>query len=199
MTAKEILDAIDKDYGGHYMMIRETSILCDFSGRMDALLVPWSSGADCMLRNTGEWFWDRPRLIAIEVKVNRADFLKGLREGQYERYTNQVSGLFLAVPRPDHPMKRYRDEERVCKLKEVPRGVGLITVERYGTGIHCARRPILKDVEFERDVPWRLLFAAREYLGNERREHWAAEEKMNKRIGRAVARAVAKLRESFHG
>ena len=128
VTASEILDAIDRDYGGHYMIIRETSILCNISGRMDALLVPWSSKADCMLRNTGEWFWDRPRLIAIEVKVNRADFLKGLREGQYERYDNQVSGLYLAVPRPDDPVKKYREQDRVCKLREIPKGVGLITV-----------------------------------------------------------------------
>ncbi len=139
MTAGEILDAIDDAYGGHYMMIRETGILCEADpanakgiGRMDALLVPWSSQADCMLQNTDKWFWDRPRLIAIEVKVNRADFLKGLREGQYERYANQVSGLYLAVPRPDHPVRKYREQDRVCKLKEVPKSVGLITVSGSG-------------------------------------------------------------------
>ncbi len=193
-TAGEILDAIDEAYGGHYLMIRETGILCNFSGRMDALLVPWSSQADCMVQNTGTWFWERPRLIAIEVKVKRSDFLKGLRDGQYERYANQVSGLYIAVPRPDHPVKRFREQDRVCKLKEIPKGVGLITVKRFGKA-HCARRPKLADVQFEPDVPWRLLFAARQHLWEEWRKRHIADMEIDERIGKAVARAIARLRK----
>jgi len=197
MKAAEILEAVDRAYGGAYMMIRETGIVCN-GGRMDALLVPWSPAAHSMVKLTDRWFWERPRLIGVEVKVTRADFLKGLKSGQYERYDSLVSGLYLAVPRPDHPVRKFREKERVCRLSEVPEGVGLLTVSQlYPHRCRCARNPKLSDVKFPPDVPWRLLFEARRQFVHFRRREWRHDIETNERIGHALSKAVATLRREI--
>jgi len=195
MKAAEILEAVDKAYGGAYMMIRETGIVCN-GGRMDALLVPWSPVAHSMQKLTDRWFWERPRLIGVEVKVTRADFLKGLKSGQYERYDSLVSGLYLAVPRGDHPVPKFR--QKVCKLAEVPKGVGLLTVsQKYPHACRCARNPKLADVTFPADVPWRLLFEARRQWLEDFRRARREDNRTDKRIGHAVSKAVAVIRNAM--
>lgn len=137
-----------------YWMIQETGIVTP-RRRLDALLVPVTGEARCMKRFRGS-FWKRVRLLGVEVKISRQDFLKGLKSGQFDHYDKHVSGLYVVVPM----------DENVGKMSELPPNVGFIEIEKSGPRAkwicHCRRHPKFKDIEFTYDVPWRLLFQIRE-------------------------------------
>lgn len=59
---------------------------------------------------------------AVEVKSSRADWLRGLREGQLEMYARWCSYLTLAAP------------AGAVQVEELPVGIGLIGAWRDGRG-----------------------------------------------------------------
>lgn len=132
------------------------------NGRMDCVLVPRSPMAHCMGVQTGEEkrsfvsdFWLRPRLIGVEIKVTRADFLRGLNGGQFERYRGScLAGLYVATGR------------RVVKPGELPSGIGHLVVTSGHGEYHCVcrRHPTYRDVEIPIELLWRLMFKLQEQV-----------------------------------
>ncbi|MBE7466722.1 MAG: hypothetical protein HS116_24905 [Planctomycetes bacterium] len=147
-TAKEVLDCVDT-WAEDMLMVRETGIV-DVGGRLDALLVPIGHQAVCMRALRGS-YWKRPRVVGVEVKVSRADFLRGLKEGQYERYAKALSGLYIAGPRG------------VFSTKEIPDYIGILTVykppfRRSREHCACVRHPKFSEKPLNAESAWKLLF-----------------------------------------
>ena len=134
---------------GSYWLVRAIGAP-DFGGRLDGLLVPVTKMADCMTRGSSDVsFFCRCRLIAVEMKLSRADFLSGLRSGQFERYASApaIAGLYVVAP------------DTVCKAKELPKNIGFLRlVHGCPTTVRCHRHPQLRDVTPDADVLWRILF-----------------------------------------
>jgi len=194
--AKNILDLIERwAVGKGWWTVRETGIV-ECPGRVDALLVPRNMDAAPMkvTRNKNgerEWFWNRPRLAAVEIKVRRADFLRGLKTGQYDRYRGSVTGLFIATPRG------------ICKRSEIPTGIGhlqLLTVPGGEDRIVCARKPDWREVVFPENIAWRLLFKLCELHVAQVRQleikHREGYERVGRLLGETVFRAAMKLEEA---
>lgn len=173
LQANWVLNAVEQWADG-YWMIRETSLVHN-NRRVDALLVPVGPEAHCMKKCMKEWFWNRPRLIGIEVKVNRGDFLKGLRNGQYDAYDKLLSGLYIAMPKG------------LAKIKEVPKQFGVLTVWQKGSRNNwrclCHRHPIYTDPELPADIPWKLLFKAKEEFRQRERDMYEEYRRKLRRIG----------------
>ncbi len=164
MLVESMLDAVDRWATG-YWMLRETGIPFPHAGRIDALLIPCSYEAGCMKKNTKDWFFDRVRLLGVEVKRTREDFNRGLRTGQYEKYDEFLSGLYVATPKgliksgelPDgvgHLVCRWspRDRTRRKRWYFNPEGVSQIC------RCTCRKAPMIKDKLPEHYVAWRLMF-----------------------------------------
>lgn len=164
--SNRVLDAVERWADG-YRIIRETGIV-NVGGRIDALLIPFNKDAHCM-KDTTKAFFDRPRLLGVEVKVSRSDFHRGLREGQFDRYAAALSGLYVAAP------------HGIIKTAEIPDGVGHLVIR--GEKCVCKRHPNYRDVDVDRDVPWRLLFHLYTEEAKRRREQWQRDEKFEKRLG----------------
>ncbi|MCE5277174.1 MAG: hypothetical protein ABFD92_16725 [Planctomycetaceae bacterium] len=149
IMANWMLDAIERWAEG-YWLVRETGIV-DVEGRLDGLLVPTSGEAHCM-KHQGGWFWDRIRLVGVECKCSRPDFLRGLREGQFQRYAASLSGLYIAT------------SVGVCSPSEIPPGTGHLEYRNTTGGPRCVcrRHPVYQDRCWTADVPWRLLFDLRQ-------------------------------------
>jgi len=153
-SANLALNAVEQ-WADNCYLLRETGQVVP-NGRLDGLLIPLS------------WEARVPGGIhGIEVKVSRADFLRGLRDGQFEKYDPHVASLWLAAPRD------------VCKTSEIPKNVGhLIVAKRDGEGLVCVckRRATIKPGA-SHDVPigvvWSILMkeraANREALEKSRR------------------------------
>lgn len=188
--AKWVLDATEQWASG-YMMIRETGIVFvgrienehATPGRLDALLVPVSPKAPCMIP-TKEYFWYRCGLIGVEVKVSRDDFLRGLREKQYQRYNDALSGLYVAAPRG------------VLKTAELPEGVGhLVYVQepRHNSRIICKRHPAFKKAKLDPDVPWRIVFEIAEQYRKKQHKERRDRKSASARFAEVVSRRMNKL------
>lgn len=164
MNADQVLDAID-EWARGMVVVREFEGIDGHIGRLDAVLIPVLPIADCMQcakRPDRMPFWDRPCIIGVEVKVTRADFLCGLRKGQYERYQSGVSGLYVAAP------------VDVCKTTELPSGVGRFVPKLVNGAVRvsCKRHPQYKDVTYDPSVPWRLMFRLHRAHVRKLREAW---------------------------
>lgn len=155
ITAKTVLEAVEQWADG-YIMLTELEHR-ELEGRPDAVLISYGRVAHCMKTQTTREkvvgvsdYWWRPRLIGIEVKVSRTDFLKGLRTGQFERYRDsQLAGLYVATGK------------EVCRTKELPAGVGhLVVTARPGGDWRCIcrRHPSYHDVELSVPFVWCILF-----------------------------------------
>lgn len=167
------------------MVLEETgAIFGNDTSRVDLLLVPVASGAHCMSR-TGDFFTDRPAVVGIEVKTNRADFLRGLREEQFTRYAAYMHGLYVLT---------YKD---VCKTAEVPPGVGhLVAYYRdrgRGLAITCRRHPKYNSLELSSNVMWRLLWAVREHERAARQKEHSFRSDYKQRMGRMIGGRIMTL------
>lgn len=175
-----ILDAVEYWAAG-YSMLRETGAFCRDASRMDAILVPVSREAHCMLDSKLPFF-ERPRFVGIEVKISRSDYLAGVRKGQLEKYQGFVSGLYLAS---------YRD---VCRTSELPDGVGHIICLKKPKGRFmscvCKRHPKYSDVDTPPDVPWRCLFRLAEQYQRQVAEHEQEFKRAIKAIGQEAAGSI---------
>lgn len=179
-----------------YELVREFKL--SEQCRVDALLVPttWS-----VVQSRGALWpqgcpsWGRIGLLAVEVKVTRADFQAGLRRRQYEDYTavDGIMGLYVAAPRG------------VCAARELPPGVGLLVCsKRYEAGkprhvAVCTRRPKYRQTQPAPEALWRLMYRLREvYEGrvrDERARLERAEDRFGERAGAMMGRLVRQIRE----
>ncbi len=172
-----MLEAVEKWADG-YMMLRETGIAVN--GRVDALLVPIGRAAHCMKRLSGP-FWKRPRLVGVEIKTNRGDFIRGSKNQQYERYAETLGGLYVATLRG------------VCQTSELPAGVGHLVVYMAPTRCWktvCRRHPEYREVAMAPDTPWRILFEV--IYANERveDENDRRQDRIDEKLGDIVASHV---------
>lgn len=154
-TVTSILDAVES-WGAGFHMIRETGAALSGSDRSDAVLIPVNAEAACM-KGRGRmqdgrwtWWWDRVCLVGVEVKLTREDFRRGIREGQFEKYQERFGGLYLAIP------------HGIALRKEVPEGVGLLTVRSPGASAVCVRNPVWRSVELDSVTAWRLVWRMHE-------------------------------------
>lgn len=185
-TAEQCLDAMDRWASGCWMT-REFTFRG--AGRVDGLIVPISAHAHCMKNLVGEWFWDRPRLVAVEVKVDRSDFLRGLEGGQFKRYAETFAGLLVVTP------------AKLCKTSELPAGVGHCVVRGTdapeGFIASCKRWPTYRDVEMPADMPWRLLFKLAEEFRvrrwNDKMKHEALLHGLGKMAGQRIWRQLKEI------
>jgi hypothetical protein len=147
---KNVLNAIERWADG-MVLIRETGALIQ-NARMDAILLPIDRNAHCM-RRSDRPFFTRPGILAVEVKTERSDFLRGLRTGQFEKYQACVHGLYLATTLD------------IAKTSEVPGSCGHLVVDFGGklrrTPIAvCKRHPRYNDkVMYDTETMWRIFFA----------------------------------------
>lgn len=154
--ATTVLDSVE-DWAGHtYWLLRETG--CFVKGRIDGLLVPIALDAHSVKKIPGHYS-EGVRVTGIEVKTTRADFLAGLKKGQFERYDETLSGLYIATPR------------EVCKTSEIPDGIGHLSIRRQNMQwvCTCRRHPKYKDTEPPVEWVWELFF--RYTLEMREREH----------------------------
>lgn len=154
LTAKTVLDAVELWADGCYLL-RETGQVC--SGRLDGLLVPvhWEAKIG---RGLG----------GVEVKVSRSDFLRGLKEGQYERYAKNVNLMYVAT---------HKD---VCKTSEIPAGIGHLVVcirPKIGPVCICKRRAVRREMELHPDAMWRIIW---DLFDQHRKKQRQAEEELHK-------------------
>ncbi len=176
--AEWILDSVQGWIAGAYWMIRETGLV-NTNLRVDALLVPVNADAHCMKELTQENFWSRPRLVGIEVKASRNDFLRGVREGQFEKYDSLLSGMYIAVLRG------------VAKPSEVPKKFGFLTITKNQSGRRnwscvCQRQPTYTEPPVSAETVWKLLFTLRDEYIARVRELEKKHKGIEKRIGRLL-------------
>lgn len=196
-TAGWIMDAVEawaSDQLGEYWLWRES--VAAVEGRIDGLLIPASYQASIFKKRSGHWL-DKAAVVGVEAKANRADFLRGLREGQFDRYTNTSSalgGLYLATT-------------RAVKTSEVPPGIGHLVVydppgepKFYNDGSRrdtstgwrcvCRRSPQYRDTTMDPELMWRIVFYA---IGKMRAARIEAREELRRvkeRIGTVAERKI---------
>jgi len=130
--------------------VRETIIAVH--GRIDGVLVPTWFDAPVARGQRGGWT-DKLGLLGVEVKASRADFLRGLREGQFERYDRTLAGLYVAT-------------SRAVRTSEVPAGIGHLvcyqTPSGGGSDVRCVcrRHVTVREWEMDTHTMWRLVFFA---------------------------------------
>ncbi len=150
-TAKQVLDGVEQWVEG-CILVRETGAL--WSGnRIDGLLVPvhWSAKIHQRAKV-------RLGLVGVEVKIRRGDFLRGLKSGQFDRYAEALSGLYIATTGP------------VCKTREIPRDFGHLVVNKsrgHGVVCICKRHPQWRDGQLSVGDMWKVLFQVVECIQEE--------------------------------
>jgi hypothetical protein len=179
----DILNAIERWAVG-YKMIRETIAAIDCQGRMDAILVPLSWEAESYKRLNF-----KQGLIGIEVKSYRGDFLRGMKEKQFEKYADSesISGLYVATAL------------NVCKTSEIPKRFGHLIVnvkpdERRSMNICvCRRHPEWKESKLSQESMWRILWAGisgmNRQIDERRREIDGIESRCREVFGRILSKA----------
>lgn len=168
-AASNILAAVER-WAVDCFLLRETCVIRD--GRLDGLLIPvsWTSPMKC-------------GLYAVEVKTMRSDFLRGLKGGQFERYFNQVHGLYIAT----YP--------EVCKTSEIPRGIGHLVVNRQSR-VACCRRKAAKrhGAVLDEGMLWRILYDAfdqqRKQIAKERQIIHKTVKRIGQHIGDRLVKAA---------
>ena len=182
LSAPRILDTVESWADGA-LLFREIGLVPN--GRIDGVLVPvrygkWiqSTVSRCPERAP---FFQRLGLVALEVKISRADFLRGMKEGQFERYAEHFAGLYVVTTL------------NVCKTSEIPKGIGHLIVSRNSGGnlIACKRHPKWNsDARLTEDQMWRLIWRIFDIADQEKRERLQKQNRFDDRIGRMIAELV---------
>ena len=177
----DILDAVKKWAEG-YWLLREFDLSPSANGRIDAILVPVQYGASILnswKRNDPKSWWNRHGLVGVEVKTNRADYLRGIRENQFNKYSNVLSGIYLAAPKG------------IVKTSELPEGVGhLVETENWVSGkgvihkVHCARHPQFHQTELPNELLWKIINRQQTELRSLKQEFWKVTKDYKERMGR---------------
>jgi hypothetical protein len=197
-TAKEMLAAVEVWAQPDYWMMRETSACAPQGGRLDGLLIPVSITAPAMKsRGFRSGYWtERAVPVGIEIKASRSDFLRGLSEGQFDRYRASVPNLFVCTGRD-------------VKTAEIPAGLGhlihhLPPGERVPMDggkwsrrtthpeprVVCRRQPKFCAHELGADTMWRIVMYCADQMRDQRREQQIKENRLFDKLGDRVARAL---------
>ena len=173
IITRRALDAVERWAAG-YLVFRELAAGLGV-GRFDALLVPVSGETHCM-RQRGGPFWGRPCLVGVEIKVSRADFLAGVRKGQYERYAKGVAGLYVATT------------QGVCKTSELPPSVGHLVIldkrPRLVWRAVCKRHPKYnQSATVPAAVAWDLIFRVHRRMHKRLQEQKEGQRRAMKKMG----------------
>jgi hypothetical protein len=167
-NAREVLNAVEQWDPCAYLA-RETEQLK--SGcRLDGVLLP--AGYEAKHRS----------IVGIEVKVSRADFLVGLKSGQYDRYAELVPAMYVATPRG------------VCKTTEIPKSCGHLVVGRrwkQGPMCVCRRKAPERQVEIDNGTLWCLVWRCFQLHERDRLEAERAKRSADKVFGEAIGRRLA--------
>lgn len=151
--ARSVLEAVDRWAAGCWML-RELELIGEAAskgsvslGRLDALLVPFDPFNVPWRGAIPGWCWENAKLVGVEVKVTRADFKRGLDEGQFDRYLGGVGGMFIATPRG------------LVKTSEIPPHIGhLVALERWrDKPAVCKRRPKFTETQPSPAMIWKLM------------------------------------------
>ena len=192
LNAGTMLDAVESwasSLQGEYWLVRET--IASVLGRIDGLLVPADYRAQVFRHKSGHWT-DKAGLIGVEVKASRADFLRGLREGQFERYAQSLAGLYVVTP-------------RTVRTEEIPEGCGHLIVFQHQKHewkdfrCVCKRSPTFRDAQMDGDTMWRLVFYAIKRIKQERRQQCEQADQRNERIGRVLERRLFAVINQIEG
>ena len=142
LSADTVLDGVEmwaRNRSGY--LLRETGQAVS-DRRLDGLLVPAGYGAQVPLGLTG-----------VEVKVHRSDFLRGLKNGQYEAYRKKLNALYIVTP--------YGE----IKTNEIPTTCGHLVVGLRAGEIEnsrckcvCRRRAPWHNYTPDQRVLWRIIF-----------------------------------------
>lgn len=146
------------------------------AGRLDALLVPTTPYETPWAKKIGGWCLQTARLIGVEVKVSIADFKVGLKTGQFDRYADQLGGLYIATP------------AGMVKSSDVPANFGHLVVSgSWGEErAVCKRHPTLTAAQPTPEMFWKLLSVFME-------QQRALRDEMRQRIHEGCQRAGKKL------
>lgn len=177
-AALRILNAVDSWADGKYWLCRETT--CFVKGRIDGLLVPTAFDAHCMKKVRGH-YTDSVRVCGVEVKVSRADFQRGLKIGQFDRYAKTLDGLYLAT---------FAD---TCKTAELPPHCGHLVYmhgKSNSSRIVCKRHPQYRATKFTQDQMWQLFFR---YVTEHRMEVREVERRVSEALDKIGHRASAEV------
>ncbi len=188
MHPKWLLDAVEQwatSLRGEYWLLRETE--AGVVGRIDGLLVPASFDCHVFKSRSGHWL-SKAGLIGVEVKASREDFLRGLREKQFDRYADDLAGLYVATP-------------RCVKTAEIPAQCGHLvvyrTAERAEWVAVCKRHPTYRDSAMLPETMWQLVFKAIMRMKKDRREERDRIDRALERVGRVAERQImASLRKA---
>lgn len=202
MPARLVLDAVERWASGCYML-REIELLVEAvdqqatrdaeqshrvhsAGRLDSLLVPFKPWEAPFARKIGGWAWNTCRLVGIEVKVDRADLMAGLRKNQLGRYAEGVSAVYLATPKG------------LVKTSDVPARFGHLEIYKgdSSSGQPMYRCVCKRHAEFSDQQPapqmfWKLLSMITSNHHARERELEGRWNKARKKIGVAASRAIA--------
>lgn len=200
MNAKQILDAVEGWASDRWMLLREIGACVD--GRLDGLLVPISMDAMSADKECGGWT-DKMHLFGVEVKASRADFMAGVKRGQFEKYVDGgIAGLFVAT-NPE------------IKTREVPASVGHLIVrgpdrfltDEYGSlrknkfstpdwRCSCRRMPTIRREPMTEETMWRVMFRVIQNFKATERANRSANERTDKKIGELIAGEIRRIREA---
>jgi len=196
-----MLNAIERWAEPKQWLVRET--IMAVHGRIDGILVPAWFDAPVTRGQHGGWT-GKLGLLGVEVKASRTDFLRGLREEQFDRYDRTLAGLYVATPRS-------------VKTAEIPAGLGHLICYQppgeptfFGDGRRkpsraelrcvCRRHVTVRDWEMDPDTMWRLIFFV---VKRARAAEIAAQQRNRetlRRIGELAAdRVFAALKRSLEG
>lgn len=206
-VASRMLDCVETWCGspGDYLLIRETSACVDDGGRLDGLLLPLTMQSDPFKKRGRErrddglyrHWTERLVLVGIEVKASRADFLRGLKEGQFERYTNKVAGLYVVTGRE-------------VKTAEVPGGLGHLVCYRPEGELQqnqwghrwrtppeqrcvCKRHPNYRDPVMDEDTMWRVIREVIRRWHEDQRAMRKERDEVFERVGEVASRRLAAM------
>lgn len=161
-----------------WWLLNETS--ASVKGRIDSLLVPSSLDSAWIDKDTSKCWTNRCHLIGVEIKTNRADFIRGLEEKQFDRYAETLPALFVLT-------------SREIKTKEVPKQCGHLIFWDYDR-IVCRRNPQIKNIPLTEDTAWRIILAMgaeyREALNKEQAKIDRASEKVGHRFRKLFSEAM---------
>ena len=174
IMAGTALDAVETWAGKDAYLLRETGALG--SGRCDGILIPthWESPL-------------KPGLHGVEVKVSRGDFLRGLKEGQFERYRKLFNTLYLVSP------------VGVCKTNELPKGIGHLVVSRrgdYGPVCACKRHAAWNPIEIDQKSLWKVVFDLGDQIRRRRNEEDRKNHQMQEKADEVLGRLMGRV--SYH-
>jgi hypothetical protein len=168
--ARRVLDAVER-WAVDCFLLRETCVLRD--GRLDGLLIPvsWTSPMKC-------------GLYAVEVKISRSDFLRGLNGKQFDRYLAMTNGLYVAT----YP--------GVCKTTELPHGVGHLIVNQQAKVAVCRRKATRRTLPMDEGILWRILYDAFDQQRKQLRREREIIAKTVKHIGYHIGDRLVKAAEN---